>query len=179
MSQPSFVPILAVDRVRPADHLHAPAPWWGQRPGDRQGRPRLPRRQRGVPGPDQGYAQLLAEQVVAPRLELQPGEDRHDVLAALAELASARAARFGRAPVVGDLEHAATLLGYLGGAPAGLIARRQELVRGAAHEDRRRRRLVDAVPPGVLRLSVEEVRARLGNGEQLFSMAPGSARPAA
>jgi hypothetical protein len=176
MSQPSFAPILVQDRVRPAEHLHAPRPWLGQRPGDRRGRPRLPRHQRGVPGPDQGYALLLAERVLEGRLSLEPEEDHHDVLAALAELAGARAARFGRAPVAADLEWAAALLGYRGAAPAELVAWRRRMVQGAGHEDRRRRRLVDAVLPATLRLGAEEVQGRLVDWPALLR--PG-ARPGA
>jgi hypothetical protein len=178
MTQPSYVPITEADQVRPAHQVEAPRRWRADRPADHRGGPEPRRREHGTPGPDQGYALLLAERLFADRLQLQPGEEPHDVLLAAAELGAARAATFGRAPVARDIELALVLLGALGGGPDDLVAWRQRTVRGAAHEYRIRRALVDAVPEATLRLTADQVRSRLGRWRELIpepAAAPGRA----
>ena len=75
----------------------------------------------GIPGPDQGYALKLGDDLFADRLELVPGETTEDAIYGCAMVASARASLFGRAPVAPDLDMALTLFGFLGGAPEDLI----------------------------------------------------------
>ena len=84
-----------------------------------------------------------------------------DVLAVGAALAMKRAASFGRAPIVRDLEIALGLLGWLGGAPAELIEWRRHAVHGAAHHYAERRGIVDAVPTSLLRTPPEDQVAAL------------------
>lgn len=160
MTQPRYVPIVESDQVREAYQVHAPRDWRADRPADLRG-PTPRRRDFGTPGPDQGYGLLVAERLFADRVQVQAGESVHDALAAAAEIGGARAALFGRAPVGKDVEHALVLLGFLGDAPADLVSWRAPRVRSAAHEARRRRALVDAVPDATLRLTPDQVRARL------------------
>src|SRR5262249_19050487 len=75
-----------------------------------------------------------------------------DALAVIAELAMKRAASFGRAPVIADVEVAASLLGYEGEVDPEFVRWRTETLHGASHEYGTRRALVDAVPDAVLRL---------------------------
>lgn len=169
MTQPSFVPIVEADQVRDAYQMHAPRHWRATRPADHRGGPTPRRREFGTPGPDQGYALLVAERLFADRVQLTEGESVHDALAAAAEVGAARAALFGRAPVGKDVELALALFGLLGDAPADLVAWRQPRIRSCAHEYRLRRALVDLVPEETLRLTPDEVRARSGRWRELFA----------
>ena len=170
MPQPEYVPILAGDEVRPVERLPAPGHWRADRPGDLHG-VRLPGRGFGVPGPDQGYALRLARQM-APRLQLVPGETLADALSGCIGVALKRAALYGRAPVIHDLEHAFTLFGYLGDAPEELTETRRGIFAGAAHHYEEQRRIVDQVPAETLRLTPDEVRARLHDWPDLFEPPP-------
>jgi hypothetical protein len=102
------------------------------------------------------------------RLELEPGGDREDVVAGCFVCGSRRAASFGRAPVVYDMEWAFTLWGYLGGAPDDLVAWRADLFRGAAEDYWVQRRIADAVRPETLRLTPAQVRERLESWKELL-----------
>ena len=105
----------------------------------------------GRPGPNVGYAYTLAARVRS-RLRLSAHEHAEDVIAVLAEIAGKRAALFGRAPVIGDVDVAVELLGYDGTADEAFIELRARLTHDAAHDYTRRRALVDAVPEELLRL---------------------------
>lgn len=170
MTQPSYVPIVEADQVRPAYRLRTPLPWKANRVADLRspGQPR--RRDMGVPGPDQGYALLLGHRLFEERLRLAPGITADDALSGAAEVASARAALFGRAPVARDVEMALTLFGFLGDAPDDLLEWRTPLFRAAGHHYEQRRQIVDAVPEATLRLSPEQVHARLGGWPELVNM---------
>lgn len=169
MTQPSFVPIVEADQVRPSYLVRAPGDWRADRPADHRGGPSPRRREFGTPGPDQGYGLLVAERLFADRVQLAEGESLHDALAVAAEIGGARAALFGRAPVGKDVELALTLLGLLGDAPADLVAWRRSRIRSAAHEYRVRRAVVDLVPEATLRCTPDAVRTRLGQWRQLFA----------
>jgi hypothetical protein len=138
-----------------------PAPGWrADRPGD-LGDHRQPRGALlGSPGPDLGYALRLAEDL-APRLQLALGEHRKDAVAAVTAIAMKRASLVGRAPVGVDLELAATLLGYLGGAPDELVAWRAPRVHGAAHHYPEARAIADGVSTDALRLQPAGAAGRL------------------
>jgi hypothetical protein len=169
MTQPSYVPIVQADQVRPAYRLGAPLSWKSDRVADLR-LPVQPRhKEMGVPGPDQGFALLLAHQLFEGRLQLTPGITAEDALQGAAEVASARAALFGRAPVARDVEMALTLFGFLGDGPAELLAWRAPLFRAAAHHYEQRRRIVDVVPESTLRMTPEQVHARLGQWQELLS----------
>jgi hypothetical protein len=147
MTQPKFAPISAKDEVREAYHLESPRPWRAHRPAE-HGAPERFAPGRGVPGPDQGYALALAARL-AGRLVLQAGEHAEDALAGAVVIAMRRAAAIGRAPVLGDLEFALELFGFLAPADDGVVARRASF-RGVAHDYRRQRALAESVPDEVL-----------------------------
>lgn len=133
----------------PARHWHA------RRPGDVGPEPPTGALF-GRPGPNVGYAYTLAERAQA-RLRLGPHEDAHDAVAVIAEIAGKRAASFGRAPVIHDVDVAVRLLGYDGSADPEFVETRTRLVQGAGHDYPRRRAIVDAVPEQLLRLPADEL----------------------
>ena len=170
MTQPSFVPIADADLVRPAYRLRTPPDWRQDRVAELRS-PDHPRgRDLGVPGPDQGYALLLAEKLFVDKLELSEGISDQDAIAGCAEVAQARSATFGRAPVAKDLELALTLFGFLGGAPGDLVTWRKPLFQAAAHHYLQRRRIVESVPEAVLRMTPDGVRARLADWRSLIEV---------
>jgi len=170
MSQPEYVPIASTARVRPAERLPPARPWRAERPGDLRGPDRPSGPGLGAPGPDQGYALKLAR-LFADRLQLTEGERLDDATAGCLGVALRRAALFGRAPVVWDLELAFTLWGFLGGAPADLIAEQVKLFLGAAHDYWYQRAIADRVPDETLQLTPAQVRDRLQDWRSL--MRPG------
>jgi hypothetical protein len=151
-----YVPSEIGDRPRQQQNLPpglAPPPardWRADRPGDLTGAPGAGALM-GRPGPNIGYAYTLAARA-RPRLRMSPHEHAEDVIAVIAEIAGKRAALFGRAPVIGDIDVAVSLLGYDGSADEHFVELRSRLVHDAAHEYTRRRELVDAVPEELLRL---------------------------
>jgi len=168
MTQPNFVPITEIDQVRPAYRLRTPRDWRAGRVADLHG-PETPRgRELGVPGPDQGYAFLLAHTLFEDKLELTDGITAEDALVACAEVASRRAALFGRAPVAKDIELALVLFGFLGGAPADLVAWRAPLFQAAAHHYNQQRNIVGVVAEEALRLSPDGIRARLSDWRSML-----------
>jgi hypothetical protein len=114
----------------------------------------------GTPGPDAGYAMILAERFRT-ALDLAWQEHADDALAVGTAIAMKRAATFGRAPILTDVEFGLTLLGYFGDAPEDLVDWRRERVRDARHDYARQRELVDAVTESTMRLTPADVRARL------------------
>jgi len=161
MTQPNFVPIVETDQVRPSYRLRTPGDWRAGRVADMVGSTHPRGRVLGVPGPDQGYGLLLAHTLFEDKLELTEGITAEDALVACAEVGSARAALFGRAPVAKDIELALVLFGFLGGAPVDLVAWRAPLFQSAAHHYRQQRAIVAATPPDTLRLTPDAVRTRL------------------
>lgn len=167
MAQPEFVPLYAGDRVRAAERLPAHAGWRQARPGDLVS-PDLPTGHRfGSPGPDQGYGLTLAERFVD-RLQLTQGEHAEDAVAGCLGVGLRRASMFGRAPVIHDLDLAFTVLGYLGGAPADLVAFRVPLLQGAAHSYWVQRDVVDKVAPPTLHLTPAQAGAKLAEWRAFF-----------
>jgi hypothetical protein len=136
--------------LAPGVHLPPATSWRADRPGD------LPAGQPtgtlfGRPGPNVGYALTLAARA-SDRWALGSGESTDDALAVVAELAMKRAASFGRAPVMQDVDVASALLGYQDDVAPEVVAARSDAVREAAHSYERRRAIVDAVPDAVLRM---------------------------
>lgn len=113
----------------------------------------------GNPGPDPGYALLLARSV-EPELQLAPGEHREDAVAGCLGVALKRAAMFGRAPVIHDVRVAFRIFGFLGGAPDELVTHRKPLFEAASHHYWDQREIADSVPESTLRLSHTEVARR-------------------
>lgn len=170
MTQPSYVPIVEADQVRPAYRLRTPSDWRAERVADLRA-PGQPRgRAHGVPGPDQGYALLLAHRLFEEGLALSPGITAEDALVGASSVAGARAALFGRAPVARDVEMALTLFGFLGDAPEELVSWRGPLFQAASHHYDLQRRIVEAVPEPTLRLTPEQVHAQLGDWRGLLGV---------
>lgn len=150
-SDPRQLPNLA-----PGVHIPPAGSWHADRPGDLvAGQPHGD--MLGSPGPDVGYARLLVERR-RDHFVLSAHEARGDAEAVVAELAMKRAASFGRAPVLADVDVAMELLGYAGDVPLETPEWRLHLVHEAAHEYAKRRRIVDSVPLEVLRLAPEKVK---------------------
>lgn len=159
MAAPEHVPTAPTALVRSyASPPRRPEPWWADRPGEIRGR-QPEGDQLGSPGPDQGYALSLARRF-AGTLHLAPGEEESDALAAAGAIAMKRCALFGRAPIVHDLRIGLTVWGFLDEAPdPELVALRTEWFAEVHHVHHypELRRIVDAVPDGVLRRSHTEV----------------------
>src|SRR5580704_8150638 len=156
MTQPTFVPIAEADQVRPALHLHVPGAWSTSRPAEitvpavRRGR------SVGTPGPDSGFAMRLAKRCEHD-LQLGEGESEEDVVLGVALVASKRAALFGRAPSIYDVQFALNLWGFLDAdAPADLRAARRALFSAVSHDYVAQRALVDSVPEETMRLGHDQ-----------------------
>jgi hypothetical protein len=168
MTQPSYVPIIESDQVRPAYRLRTPGDWRQSRVAELIS-PDAPRGKAiGTPGPDTGYAQLLAHELFAERVELTDGIGLEDALAAGAIVAGRRAALFGRAPVAKDVELGLTVFGLLGGAPDDLVEWRTPRLQALSHHYQEQRRLADAVPESTLRLDPSQAAGRLGDWRALL-----------
>jgi hypothetical protein len=155
------------DEVRPAERMPVPEHWLADRPAEVLGHGGPPHGRRfGAPGPDQGFGLKLAR-LVADRIELTPGEDRDDAVAGCLTVGLKRAARFGRAPVVYDMELAYTVFGFLGGAKADLIAFRKDLFEACSHDYWAQRGIADRVPDETLALTSDQVAARLSEWRTL------------
>lgn len=144
--------------------------WTGGRPGDAAAQ-NMAGELRGTPGPNVGFGYTLAERASS-GFETQPSEDRHDAASVVAEIAMKRAASFGRAPVVGDIEFAVELLGYDGRADDDFVRERARRVHGAGHDYPRRRAIVDAVPLSILRLSRKEIGEAVPGWREEFLALP-------
>ncbi len=103
----------------------------------------------GNPGPNVGYALTLCARL-RDRLTLARHEQREDATAVIAELAMRRAASFGRAPVMADIERAAEVFGYLGAAPDDFVDWRTSALAHTSHDYGKRRAAVNAVPDSAL-----------------------------
>lgn len=168
MTQPSYVPIGEADEVRPAYRLRTPNDWRQNRVAELLMAEHPRGRDLGVPGPDQGYALLVAHELFADRLVLTAGITAEDALTGAAAVGSARAGLFGRAPVGRDVELGLALFGFLDDAPVDLVEWRAPLFQAAAHHYRQQRRIVEAVPEAALRLTADQVRARLVDWRSLL-----------
>lgn len=158
MAAPEYVPTDPTARLRAySSSPRRPESWVANRPGEMvDGQPRGDRF--GTPGPDLGFALKIAR-TFTDRLHLTERETHDDAVAGCVAVAMKRASLFGRAPVVHDLTVAFTLWGFLGEAPAELVALRHRLFEGVGHAVHyvHRRELVDAVPESTLRLTPAQV----------------------
>jgi hypothetical protein len=166
MAAPDYVPVEFGDLPRTKVMLPPSEHWLADRPGDLHGQqPHGPKF--GNPGPDQGYALVLAERF-KDRLRLAEGEHPADAAAGCVAVGLKRASMYGRAPVIYDLDLAFTLWGFLEGAPPELAAFRRTLFEGARHHYSEQREIVDLVPESTLRLTPAEVRERLADWKSLL-----------
>lgn len=158
MAAPEYVPTTLAERPRTGLKLPAAEGWTAHRPSD-LGPAQPVGTDLGNPGPDQGYALVLARHF-RDRLVLEEGEHADDAVAGCLGVALRRAALYGRAPVVHDLEIAFRVWGFLGDAPAELVELRRPLFQAVSHHYWERRHIVDLVPEATLRLSPAQVRQR-------------------
>jgi hypothetical protein len=163
MTQPTFVPISEADQVRPARHLHVPGAWTTTRPAELRTPTALRGPSVGTPGPDAGFALRLARRFEHD-LKLTEGETEHDVLLGCALIAARRAALYGRAPSIYDVQVALALWGFLVDAPSDLVATRRLAFSSVSHDYVAQRALVDATPEASLRLTPAQAQATLTGG---------------
>lgn len=158
MAAPEYVPTNIGQQPRHGLPYPPPRRWAADRPADLG-----PAQPRGVafgnPGPDQGYGLKLARRFVD-RLVLGEGEHADDAVAGCVGVALRRASLFGRAPVIHDFEVAFTLWGFLGDAPAELVALRRPLFEAVDHHYSDERAIANLVPEETLRLTPAEVKRR-------------------
>ena len=167
MAAPDYVPVSPQDRPRRATQMPPADRWQLGRPGDFvQTLAHQPEGRRlGNPGPDGGYALRLSS-MFRDRVHLQPGEHWADVEAGCVGIAMRRAAMFGRAPVVWDLELAFAVWGYLAQAPpADLVAERRSVFQASEHDYWDQRAIVDRVPDATLRMTPADVAARASSSD--------------
>ena len=167
MTQPDYVPLQSTDRIRPSERLTISEGWRPDRPADLVDLKPAVGPRFGVNGPDMGYGLKLAKRFEE-RLQLGVGESAHDAVAGCFGCGTRRAASFGRAPVIYDMEWAYSLWGYLGGAPDDLVEWRVPLFRGVSHDYWDQRKIVDAVEESSLGLTPVEVRGHLKDWRSLF-----------
>lgn len=146
--------------VAPGVRIPAAVAWHTGRPGDEvaTGQPRgllL-----GSPGPNVGYALALVRRA-SDRFALAPHEHFEDAAAVVGDLGMRRAASYGRAPVMPDIECAMLVFGYQGGVAPDFAEWRASVVEGAAHDYSRRRELCDAVSLDELRLALPALTSRI------------------
>jgi hypothetical protein len=161
MAAQEYVPVSPTERVRlpwrSPDHV--PANWTLDRPAEVATGPQPAGPRLGSPGPDLGYALVLAERFKV-RLHLLDREHPDDVVSGCVAIAMRRASGFGRAPVVHDLTIAFTIWGFLDAAPpAELVSWRRAAFAGAAHNYESRRAIVDRVPGATLAMTPALVEA--------------------
>ncbi len=163
MSAPRYVPLPAQQVARSYQSPPwNPASWYPDRPGELRGRQPWGEGL-GTPGPDPGYAMLLARQMIG-ELHLLEGEDPEDAVAGATVVALKRSAAFGRAPTSHDLRIAYAIWGFTDPDPAAeLVELRRELFAEchSPHYYERLRRIADSVPVEVLHQPTEAVLAQV------------------
>lgn len=155
--------------------------WVSGRPGELEGALQPSGGLWGYPGPDQGYALRLARRL-ANRVVLADGEDLDDVIAGCVAVALRRASLLGRAPVIGDLEVAFTIFGYLSEpseVPGELVALRSRLFEevSSPHHYAELRLAAESVSEQALLLPPDEVVER--RSEDWRALFDSTAAPAA
>ena len=144
--------------LAPGVHYPPARPWRADRPGDlRGGQPTG--ELFGSPGPNIGYALSLIARA-RDRFALAPHEHFEDAAAVVGELAMKRAASYGRAPVMADVECAMLTLGYQGGVDPDFATWRVRAVDGAHEHYPHRRALCDAADLDCLRLAPSALSSR-------------------
>jgi hypothetical protein len=167
VAAPEFVPVKPLADVRVYESPpRRPDQWHADRPGDLLGRQPVGDGL-GVPGPDQGYALKLADDVFRPLLETGAGHAA-DAIAGCLGVALKRASLFGRAPTAHDLRAAFAMWGFLDpDPPKDLVALREAWFAEVAHPHHylEARRIVDAVADDVLRRSHSDIEETYAAGD--------------
>lgn len=141
---------------RPTQHLQPPPAdsWRPDRPGDPVGASHPEGPEFGRPGPNTGYALKLVRFAGLPE-----GPRADELEAVVGTLAGARAALFGRAPVMVDVEVALALLGLgVDEDTEALARRRAAILDGAAHDHVKGWGFVASLPETALSGDVEAAR---------------------
>ncbi len=159
MAAPEYVPVKPIDDVRAYESPpRRPDSWLSNRPGDlADGQPKG--RSLGWPGPDQGYALVLAKRLTD-RLRRKDGEHLDDVIEGGVAIALKRASLVGRAPVIHDVTIAFTIWGFLDKDPPDdlvQLRRRAFAELSVPLHYGEQRRLVESVPDEVLLRQPTEV----------------------
>ena len=171
MGQQPNIELEIADLPRPRPKPDPARAWSPERPGELGG----PQDAQfgagfGTVGPDSGYALTL---VKARAVELVEGERRSNTDVALAAIASARAAMYGRAPTGKDVDLALVLLGLDPGSPEtrrqAMGEARKRWFAAVAHHPGRLHGFIASLDPSTLSLSAEEARARVASGEALIN----------
>jgi hypothetical protein len=162
MAAPKFVPVATQGAFRTDTALPPAEEWTTDRPaeirGDAPSGPRV-----GRPGPDQGYGIKLVN-LFRGKLHLHDGEREHDVMEGVLGVALKRAALYGRAPVIHDVQMAFDVFGYTTpDAPKELVAFRSKLFEAAGHHYEIQRAIADAVPDETLRRPHASVKSVAGS----------------
>jgi len=161
MAVPEYVPVKATDRPRAYESPdHVPDAWLADRPGDLAALQQPEGRFHGDPGPDQGFALVLAKRF-HDRLRLQDHEHSEDVVAGCVAVATRRASIFRRAPVIHDLDIAFTVWGFLDPSPPReLVEFRRPLFQSVSLPIHYigQRSIAAQVPEATLRLTPDAVR---------------------
>lgn len=171
MAAPDYVPVPRSERPRTPLAMPPSRRWTADRPGDlTRGQPTGPNV--GRPGPDQGYALRLAQDM-SRRIRVTEGESHEDAVAGCMAVAMRRASMFGRAPVTHDVELAFRLWGFFEGAPPGVVEFRKAVFAGVAHHYWVQRHIADMVPESTLRLTPSQVADRLEDWRELLGLDAG------
>ena len=168
MGAPNYVPVTLGDQPRQDEPAKPPDSWRADRPADLKGIPPVGP-WLGHQGPDQGYALGLGRRF-EDKLYVFEGESKEDAIAGCVAVALKRASRFGRAPVIHDLEFAFRLFGFIGTAPADLVESRRPWFEGARHHYEYQRALADLVPAEPLLLTPTQVKERIGDWKLLLAI---------
>lgn len=127
----------------------------------------------GSPGPDSGFALRLAHRFESD-VKLGAGETAHDIIHGAALIAAKRAARFGRAPSIYDVQFALSWWSLLAEVPAEHQSLRRSAFSAVSHDYVAQRALVDAIPEEMFRLQPADVA-----GSAFGVVASAGAAPAA
>lgn len=171
MGQQPNIELEHSDLPRPTAHPAPARRWTPGRPGEVTSPDEMPWGGGfGTIGPDAGYVLRL---IRSRELDIAQGEHRHNAEAALAAVATARASRFGRAPITEDVDLAAVLFAYdtddlPGELVAGLQRDRLEWFANLGHDAAQRREIVADVPLAVLESKPAAVRAQMATGRRLI-----------
>lgn len=155
MAQQPNVEITEAERPRPVAQPGVAVKWRADKPGIPTGPNEMPGGgYYGTTGPDHGYGMKLVNNAELP-------DDDPDLRKVLTGLVLTRAAAWGRAPVLEDLEVALVLCGYDDDPPKGVVERRKRWLDASPHEQRPGATAVAEVDREILMMKRGEARFAL------------------